>query len=75
MYSAPFGYSNSWDNPTPQYVGAMHDLFRGTYGDAEGLRLALMTLPAISLVAGGIAWFGRHAVVRDVERLGGNAAA
>jgi MFS family permease len=58
----------------PLYVGAMNDLFRGTYGDAEGLRLALMTLPAISLVAGGIAWFGRHAVVRDVAKLGESGA-
>lgn len=58
----------------PLYVGAMNDLFRGAYGDAEGLRLALMTLPAISLIAGAIAFFGRHAVVRDVERLGASPA-
>jgi MFS family permease len=57
----------------PLYVGAMNDLFRGTYGDAEGLRMALMTLPAISLVAGGIAWFGRDAVKRDVAQLGARA--
>jgi MFS family permease len=57
----------------PLYVGIMNDLFRGTYGDAEGLRLALMTLPAISLAAGAICWFGRNAVVRDVARLGNQA--
>lgn len=58
----------------PLYVGAMNDLFRGTFGDAEGLRLALMTLPVISLVAGGIAYFGRNAVLKDADRIGGPAA-
>lgn len=52
----------------PLYVGAMNDLFRGAYGDAEGLRLALMTLPLISLAAAAVAYFGRNAVLIDAER-------
>jgi predicted MFS family arabinose efflux permease len=58
----------------PFYVGAMSDLFRGSYGEAEGLRLALMTLPVISLAAGAIAFFGRNAIRLDVDRLGGTGA-
>jgi predicted MFS family arabinose efflux permease len=54
----------------PLYIGAMNDLFRGAYGEAEGLRLALMTLPVISLIAASIAYFGRNAVVRDADRVG-----
>jgi predicted MFS family arabinose efflux permease len=59
----------------PLYVGAMNDLFRSAYGDAEGLRLALMTLPIISLAAGAVAFFGRNAVIRDAERIGGAGTA
>jgi MFS family permease len=59
----------------PLYVGAMNDLFRSAYGDAEGLRLALMTLPIISLAAAAIAFFGRNAVIRDAERIGGAGTA
>jgi predicted MFS family arabinose efflux permease len=58
----------------PFYVGAMSDLFRGSHGEAEGLRLALMTLPVISLAAGGIAFFGRNAIRQDADRLGGTGA-
>ena len=58
----------------PWYVGRMNDFFSATYGEAEGLRLALMTLPAISLVAAAIAWFGRGAVTRDADRIGGPVA-
>jgi predicted MFS family arabinose efflux permease len=58
----------------PLYVGAMNDLFRSAYGDAEGLRLALMTLPAISLAAAAVAYFGRNAVRRDVDRISGSGA-
>lgn len=55
----------------PVYVGAMNDLFGSAFGDAEGLRLALMTLPVISLVAAAIAFFGRKAVDRDADRISG----
>jgi predicted MFS family arabinose efflux permease len=55
----------------PFYVGVMNDLFRSAYGDAEGLRLALMTLPVISLGAAAVAYFGRNAVLRDADRIGG----
>jgi MFS family permease len=54
----------------PLYVGAMNDLFRSAYGDAEGLRLALMTLPVISLAAAAVAFLGRNAVLRDAQRIG-----
>jgi predicted MFS family arabinose efflux permease len=54
----------------PAYVGVMNDLFGSTWGDAEGLRLALMTLPVISLVAAAIAYFGRNAVRRDAAAIG-----
>jgi predicted MFS family arabinose efflux permease len=56
----------------PFYVGVMNDLFRGTYGDAQGLQFALMTLPAISLAAAAIAWFGRNAVLRDLDQITGS---
>jgi hypothetical protein len=59
----------------PAYVGAMNDMFAWFFGDAEGLRYALMTLPAISLIAGGIAWFGRNAILKDTDVLGGAARA
>lgn len=55
----------------PLYIGAMNDLFRGTYGEAQGLQMALMTLPVISLIAAAIAWFGRNAITRDAERIVG----
>jgi MFS family permease len=58
----------------PLYIGAMNDLFRGAYGDAQGLQMALMTLPAISLVAAAIAWFGRNAIRRDADRIVGAGA-
>jgi predicted MFS family arabinose efflux permease len=57
----------------PLYVGRMSDFFRGAFGEAEGLRLALMTLPVISLVAAAIAFFGRNAVRRDADRIVGAA--
>lgn len=59
----------------PFYVGAMNDFFSGAYGEAEGLRLALMTLTVISLLAAAIAWFGRNAILRDADRVIGGAAA
>jgi MFS family permease len=59
----------------PWYVGAMNDYFSAAYGEAEGLRYALMTLPVISLVAAAIAWFGRNAIVRDADVIGGPAGA
>jgi predicted MFS family arabinose efflux permease len=58
----------------PLFVGGMSDLFREHYGEAEGLRRALMTLPAISLAAGAIAFFGRNAIRRDADRIGGASA-
>lgn len=57
----------------PLYVGVMNDLFRGTYGEAEGLRLALMTLPVISAIAGTIAFLGRNAVRSEADRIVGAA--
>jgi MFS family permease len=59
----------------PLYVGAMNDLFSGAWGEAEGLRLALMTLPVISLAAAAIAYFGRNAVRCDAEAIGGGQEA
>lgn len=59
----------------PLYVGAMNDLFARFFGEAEGLRLALMTLPVISVIAAAIAYFGRRAVDHDAARIGGTAAA
>jgi MFS family permease len=58
----------------PLFVGFMSDLFRSFYGEAEGLRLALMTLPAISVIAGAIAYFGRNAVRHDADKIGATAA-
>jgi MFS family permease len=58
----------------PLYVGGMSDMFRTFHGEAEGLRLALMTLPVISLVAGAIAFFGRNAIRQDADRIGGAGA-
>jgi predicted MFS family arabinose efflux permease len=58
----------------PLYVGQMSDIFRSTYGDADGLRFALMTLPVISLAAAAVAYFGRNAVRHDVDRISGSAA-
>ena len=57
----------------PFYVGVANDLFGRAFGDAEGLRLALMTLPAISVIAAAIAFFGRKAIDLDAARLGGSA--
>jgi predicted MFS family arabinose efflux permease len=53
----------------PTYVGAMNDFFARTAGEAEGLRLALTTLVAISTVAGLIAIAGRKHVGRDLAGL------
>src|SRR5690606_32382905 len=47
----------------PAYVGGMSDLFGYLTGDdAYGLRLAMMTLPVLSVIAGAIAYFGRNAI-------------
>lgn len=59
----------------PLYIGAMNDLFRGAYGDAQGLQMALMTLPVISVIAAAIAFFGRNAIRRDADRIVGAGAA
>jgi uncharacterized membrane protein YhaH (DUF805 family) len=53
----------------PTYVGAMNDYFGRTFGDAEGLRLALTTLVAISTVAGVIAIAGQGYVGKDLAGL------
>jgi MFS family permease len=53
----------------PTYVGAMNDYFGRTFGDAEGLRLALTTLVAISTVAGAIAIAGYKHVAKDLAGL------
>lgn len=55
----------------PLYVGRINDMLSNAFGEAEGLRLAMMTLPAISMVAAAIAWFGRNAVRRDADRIVG----
>ena len=57
----------------PYYVGQMSDIFRASYGEAQGLQMALMTLPVISLVAGAIAYFGRNAIRKDADRIGAAA--
>jgi len=57
----------------PAYVGGVSDLFQTAYGEAEGLRLSMATLSAISLVAGGIAFFGRNAVLKDGDKVGAPA--
>ena len=55
----------------PAYVGIMSDLFGYLAGDdAYGLRLAMMTLPVLSIIAGAIAYFGRNAIRRDADKLG-----
>ena len=59
----------------PWYVGRMSDLFTGAYGNAEGLRYAMMTLTVISLAAAVIAWLGRNAIRRDADVIGGPARA
>lgn len=59
----------------PAFVGAVSDMFQAAYGEAEGLRLALATLSAISLIAAAIAFFGRNAVLRDADKIGAPAAA
>jgi MFS family permease len=53
----------------PLYVGTVSDFFTATYGDAEGLRLALTSLTAISLLAASIACFGRNAILRDSDKV------
>ena len=58
----------------PAYVGAVNDLLASAFGDAEGLRYALGTLSVISLIAGGIAFFGRNAVMRDASKIAGAGA-
>jgi MFS family permease len=55
----------------PLYVGRINDMLSSAFGEAEGLRLALMTLPVISLIAAAIAFFGRNAVLRDADRIVG----
>jgi hypothetical protein len=57
----------------PWYVGGLNDYFAAAYGEAEGLRYALMTLPAISLAAAAVAFFGRNAIRRDADRVVGAA--
>jgi len=57
----------------PLYIGAVNDILLPTYGEDEGLRLALATLSVISLVAGAIAFFGRNAINRDADRVVGVA--
>jgi MFS family permease len=59
----------------PFYVGVLNDLFRQTYGDAEGLRLALTTLTGISVLAGLIAFLGRGDIARDLARTSGGSDA
>jgi predicted MFS family arabinose efflux permease len=60
----------------PAYVGGMSDLFGNLFGDdAYGLRLAMTTLPVISVIAGAIAFFGRNAIRRDADKIGGTASA
>jgi hypothetical protein len=49
----------------------MSDLFGYLFGDdAYGLRLAMMTLPVLSVIAGAIAFLGRNAVLRDADKIG-----
>jgi MFS family permease len=59
----------------PYYVGRVNDLLAGSFGDAEGLRYALGTLTIISLIAAGIAFFGRNAVMRDADKIVGAGGA
>jgi predicted MFS family arabinose efflux permease len=58
----------------PVYIGVVNDILSSTFGQAEGLRLALLTLPLISLVSAAIAFFGRNAVRRDADRIVGQQA-
>jgi MFS family permease len=58
----------------PAYVGYMNDVFQEAYGPAEGLRYALGTLTVISLIAAAIAYFGRNAILRDADKVGGPIA-
>ena len=58
----------------PAYVGAINDLLASAFGEADGLRYALGTLAIISLIAGAIAFFGRNAVMRDAQKVGGGEA-
>jgi predicted MFS family arabinose efflux permease len=55
----------------PLYLGIMNDIIGLWFGDAEGLRLALATLPFISVIAAVIAFRGRAAIDRDSDRIGG----
>jgi MFS family permease len=48
------------------YVGAVNDLLSGAFGDAEGLRLSLLTLAGISVIAAAIAYLGRGSVTREL---------
>ncbi len=59
----------------PLYVGGMSDIFQTAYGEAEGLRLSMATLSVISLIAGGIAYFGRNVILKDADKVGRPAAA
>jgi predicted MFS family arabinose efflux permease len=55
----------------PLYIGIMNDVIALWFGDAEGLRWALATLPVISVIAAVIAFRGRAAIDRDADRIGG----
>jgi hypothetical protein len=55
----------------PADVGGMSDQFGYRFGDdAYGQRLAMMTLPVLSVIAGAIAFLGRNAVLRDADKIG-----
>lgn len=58
----------------PLYLGIANDIIAVWFGDAEGLRLALATLPVISVIAALIAFFGRRAIDRDADLIGGPVA-
>lgn len=60
----------------PLYVGALNDLFSETmgFGQDEGLRMSLATLPVLSLIAGGIALLGRGRIRDDLAATSGPAA-
>ncbi len=55
----------------PLYIGVVNDLLVGAYGQAEGLRLSLTTLPVISVIAAAIAYLGRNAIRRDADKIVG----
>lgn len=60
----------------PVYVGFLNDVFSPSFGEAEGLRLALTTLVVIQIAAAVVAFSGRNRVPADIgETLGGTAAA